>query len=513
VFFQLPNHTIITSAKYQHKKMTDSQKLLGGRGCKVLGAAAHTSLTGYAFIAQEDTVVTVFTVGSTDSLAAYGLSTPLKGWGLHRCAKWRSYYSYHFNKWKRDNLQPMIGAFKIGVSAYRGGGGGTPPNPDFVSTWDTTQAGSASNTVVLPLLVAGTYSGTIDWGDATTSALSYANRTHVYATTGIKTITITGTISGWQFNNGGDRRKITDVSNWGTLNITTDKGFYGCSNLVISALDAPTLSTTSTFRMFMGCSLLTVSNINSWDVSSVTNMSLMFYGATSFNQNIGGWDVSNVTTMSDIFSGANSFNQDISSWDVSNVTNMQSMFVGATSFNQDITGWDVSNVNNMGYMFISATSFNQDITGWNVSSVTTMREMFRSAFSFNQNIGSWDVSNVNDMQRMFQSATSFNQNIGSWDVGNVTNMNTMFYSATSFNQDIGSWDINQVTNFLNFMFGVTLSTVNYDALLIDWDAQGAMAYSGTVNFGGSKYTSGGAANAARTSLIAKWGGITDGGPA
>jgi hypothetical protein len=31
-----------------------------------------------------------------------------------------------------------------------------PPNPDFVSTWDTTKAGSASNTVVLPLLSGGT---------------------------------------------------------------------------------------------------------------------------------------------------------------------------------------------------------------------------------------------------------------------------------------------------------------------------------------------------------------------
>jgi hypothetical protein len=61
------------------------------------------------------------------------------------------------------------------------------------------------------------------------------------------------------------------------------------------------------------------------------------------------------------------------------------------------------------------------------------------------------------------------------------------------------------------MSGVTLSTVNYDALLIAWDAQGAMSYSGTVNFGSSKYTAGGAAEAARTSLISKWGGIIDGG--
>jgi surface protein len=382
----------------------------------------------------------------------------------------------------------MIGVSQISVAAYRGGGAAAPVNLDFVSTWDTTQAGSASNTVVLPLLVAGTYSGTIDWGDATTSALSYANRTHVYATTGVKTITITGTISGWQFNNSGDRRKITDVSNWGTLNITTISAFYGCSNLNVSALDAPTLSTTSMYRMFRECSLLTVSNINSWDVSSVTDMSQVFMSCSNFNQNIGGWDVSNVTDMSQMFSGATSFNQDIGSWDVSNVTNMGNMFSsGATSFNQDIGSWDVSNVTNMDGMFYNAISFNQNISSWVVSNVTVMRQMFRNAISFNQNISSWNVSSVTNMREMLRD--------------------------TPFDQNIGSWDINQVTDFLNFMFGVTLSTVNYDALLIAWDAQGAMAYSGTVNFGGSKYTSSGAADVARTSLISKWGGITDGGQA
>jgi surface protein len=284
-------------------------------------------------------------------------------------------------------------------------------NNSFVSTWDTTKAGSASNTVILPLLVAGVYSGTIDWGDGNTSILSYANRTHVYATTGVKTITITGVIGGWQFNNSGDRRKIIDVSNWGTLDITTKSAFYGCSNLVISALDAPTLSTISLNQTFRSCTSLTTPDFNSWDFSSVTDMS--------------------------------------------------NMFQSANSFNGDISGWDVSNVTDMAYMFRSADSFNQDISGWNVSS--------------------------------------------------VTNMSLMFNNATSFNQDISSWDINQVTNFSNFMLGYTLSTANYDALLIAWDAQGAMSYSGTVNFGGSQYTLGGAAEAARTSLISKWGGITDGG--
>ena len=48
----------------------------------------------------------------------------------------------------------MIGVSQISVSAYRGGGA-APVNFDFVSTWDTTQAGSASDTVVLPVIVTG----------------------------------------------------------------------------------------------------------------------------------------------------------------------------------------------------------------------------------------------------------------------------------------------------------------------------------------------------------------------
>lgn len=55
--------------------MTESQKLIGTRGCKVLtGTGAHTSLTGYAIIVQEDTVITTFEVDGVNSLSAFGLS-------------------------------------------------------------------------------------------------------------------------------------------------------------------------------------------------------------------------------------------------------------------------------------------------------------------------------------------------------------------------------------------------------------------------------------------------------
>jgi len=95
-------------------------------------------------------------------------------------------------------------------------------------------------------------------------------------------------------------------------------------------------------------------------------------------------------------------------------------------------------------------------------------------------------------------------------------MYRMFYSATSFNQNIGNWNISSVTdgsyNGLREMFdGVTLSTANYDSLLIGWASQSPNL--NTLNFSGgnSKYTSA-ALSARNTTLIGthSWT-ITDGG--
>jgi surface protein len=197
----------------------------------------------------------------------------------------------------------------------------------------------------------------------------------------------------------------------------------------------------------------------------------------------------------------------------SSVTNMISMFSGASSFNQGIGGWDTSSVTSMFSMFFSASSFNQDIGGWDTSSVTNMSLMFFSASSFNQDIGGWDTSSVTDMQGMFANATAFNQDIGGWDTSSVTNMQGMFGNATAFNQDIGSWDIGEVTDMANMFVAVTLSTTNYDALLIGW---AALTVQPNVPFGGgnSKYSAG-AATTARGVLTGapnNWV-ITDGGQA
>lgn len=222
-----------------------------------------------------------------------------------------------------------------------------------------------------------------------------------------------------------------------------NSAFFGCSNIIINATDAP-------------------------DLSKVTDMTNMFAMATSLNQPIGFWDVSSVTDMYGVFQNASSFNQDISTWDVSNSTSMSYMFHGVTAFNQEIGSWDVSSVTNMNNMFSYALSFHRDLNTWDVSNVGDMSYMFTNDGWFNQDIRSWDVSSVTDMSGMFSGAFRFNQDISSWDVSNVTDMNGMFLAATSFNKDLSHWDVSRVENMTNMFSGITLSTPHYDSILAAW---------------------------------------------
>ncbi len=219
---------------------------------------------------------------------------------------------------------------------------------DFVSKWNTNNTGVGSspvNQVSLPLTADGTYDFTVNWGDDSSTLITAfdSDRTHTYESAGTYTITISGTIiQGWRFNNGGDKLKIVEISQWGDLKLGNLGGyFYGASNLTSTATDSPNLTgTTNMYSMFRDASVFN-QPVNSWNVSNVTNMSSMFIYASAFNQPIGGWDVSNVTNMSSMFWGASAFNQPIGGWIVSNVTNMSGMFGGASAFDQPIGGWDV----------------------------------------------------------------------------------------------------------------------------------------------------------------------------
>ena len=350
----------------------------------------------------------------------------------------------------------------------------------FVTTWKTDGFDPSNKQITIPT-IGGGYNYTVDWGDGTTS-VETGDATHVYATPGTYTVSITGDFPRIYFGVSGENEKIMTIEQWGDNNWSSmEYAFQECTNLQGNFIDVPDLSgVTSLNAMFSWCSLFN-SDIGNWDISNVTIIDNMFNNAVLFNQDIGSWDVSNVTSMNGVFFYASNFNQDIGSWDVSNVIGMAGIFTKAELFNQDIGGWDVSSVVDMDSMFSQAIAFNQDIGNWNVGNVFNMSDMFYLNTIFNQDIGGWDVSSVSNMNNMFRGATSFDQDIGSWDVSSVSDMNNMFGGAISFNQDLGPWDVSSLTDATEMFVDVTLSTSNYDSLLIGWNSRSLQS---NINFHG-----------------------------
>jgi surface protein len=388
-------------------------------------------------------------------------------------------------------------------------GSATTANP--MTLIFNTNLAPGNRTVTLPLN--GTVNVTVDWGDGTApeNFTTSGNKDHIYLAEGTYTINISGSLTWFGRSNYPNANKLHRVTSFGDLGLTDlSYAFHNASNLIEAptVLPATVTNLLATFyhatsfnfdistwnvsnvtnmeQMFAYASAFNI-DIHTWDVGNVTNMKELFRDATNFNKNIGNWNVSKVTNMSMMFAAATNFNQNLNTWNVGLVTNMSSMFSNASSFNESIKDWNVSNVTNMSYMFRGASIFNTDITNWNVGNVTSMSVMFHSAYQFNQNISNWNVGNVTNMYFMFGFANQFNQNIGNWNVSKVTDMGGMFYYAISFNQNIGNWNVGLVTDMSNMFGGITLSTANYDALLIGWAAK---TLKPNVNFrgGDSKYS-------------------------
>ena len=244
------------------------------------------------------------------------------------------------------------------------------------------------------------------------------------------------------------------------------------------------------------------SPLNDWEVGEVENMGYMFNDAWAFNQPLNSWEVGAITHwsgLSGMFRNANAFNQSLNDWDVSSIVNMSYMFYSADVFNGDISDWEVGAVTNMSNMFYYAGDFNQDISGWDVSAVEDMSKMFYNADAFNQNINSWTVSSVENMSGMFGYSAIFNKPLNNWNVSSVTNMSQMFMHTPNFDQDLSSWNVSNVTSMSDMFTGVTLSTANYNSLLIGWETLDL--YDGVTFSGGDSKYSPGVAAEAKASII------------
>jgi len=250
-----------------------------------------------------------------------------------------------------------------GITIQDGGG----LAEDFVIVVKTDNEGTSDdNQFTLPLVSGSTINATIDWGDGvinTVTSFDDTNATHTYSTAGTYTITMSGTVNGWAFNNEGDKLKLLDIPNWRGLEVSVPGGFYGCANLTMSnprgydgsTVYPKTITTTSLENYFRDCTNFNT-GLRYWNVTTVTNIDGMFQNATSFNQPLWDWEpdrgqttstTANITSMNSTFEGATSFNNGIT-WDTSGVTSMNSTFKNATAFTRaDIYNWDISNVTDM----------------------------------------------------------------------------------------------------------------------------------------------------------------------
>jgi hypothetical protein len=224
-------------------------------------------------------------------------------------------------------------------------------------------------------------------GTSVTSVSGCGNSptTITFPSSGTYDIKISGNFPRIFFNNGGDRLKLTKIKQWGTIAWTSmESAFHGCSNVEVTASDAPNLTMPPTMNlqnMFRAATNVgrdasnggtTNSSWNTWNTSKVIRMHAMFHSATNFNQNIGSWNTSAVTAIDYMFQGAGRFNQNISRKPVSNIsTNPASTSYENSTSSDD--AWYTGSVNasgNMSSTFSDASNFAQDLDNWCVSGFT-----------------------------------------------------------------------------------------------------------------------------------------------
>ena len=256
---------------------------------------------------------------------------------------------------------------------------------DFVTKWDLSKPGTAGNNSID--FYTTNAAGTINYTWSVLSGGSGSGSGSFTAGTGA-TRTISGlpasaiielriahtNLQRFYINNGTDKNRLTDVTQWGTTTWTSmEKMFYGCANLNITSTDLPILKqVTNMSSMFQDCSNLNgPANIGNWNIANVTDMSFMFSYASAFNQNIGNWNTANVTTMYFMLEDASAFNQNLGNWVLNSSVDLTYMLIlcgmDCANYSRTLAGWALTTSatdRDLGWLFLTY--------GTNVSSLRSL---------------------------------------------------------------------------------------------------------------------------------------------
>jgi len=161
-----------------------------------------------------------------------------------------------------------------------------------------------------------------------------------------------------------------------------------------------------------------------------------------------------------------------------------------------------------------------DITQWGDVVVASMNHSYKSCLNL---VGTWTdfpvfsggVATGISFNNAFSGCSALSNTVfPSWTMGDLGDCTQMFKDCTSLNVNIGSWDITGFNIDLTlFMDNTALTTVNYDAILIAFAAQGVTVPTGnTFDVGSTQYTiaTSGSSRATLVGAPGSWT-INDGG--
>ncbi len=195
-------------------------------------------------------------------------------------------------------------------------------------TIDTTKAGSASDTFILATTNFSSDDYVISWGDGDSdNIIGTGSPSHTYASSGIYTVTIVGSINHIKFNNGGDKAKVLESVLTDEIGENLSGAFWGCSNQtsISGSLNENTTDILLAFRS---------NNLTEWVIDlpdGITTCRAAWQG-----NNITSWDTvlpSSLTDCAEAWRG-----NDLTSWDIelpSSLTNCQRSWR-----DNNLTSWD-----------------------------------------------------------------------------------------------------------------------------------------------------------------------------
>jgi len=229
--------------------------------------------------------------------------------------------------------------------------------------------------------------------------------------------------------------------------------------------------------------------------SAIYNCTRLTFNNNNFHPDFGAnWSIDTMNSsfrgIASQLSGVASDMPDMTNWNTSIVTNFNSLFRDGDLDATNYTMFDMSSAIDINQMFFNADGIvNLDMSQSNLSNSCT------GAFNFARN---------SDMQTA---------DFSNCDFSGMTTIGYMFYQAPinslTFDNTVSFASLNNAVNFLQNNVGA-MTTAEYDNFLVRLDTTGLSgAY--TLTAGDSTYTTGGAGDTARASLVSKGWTITDDG--